>query len=218
MRSESGMTLLEVLVALAILALTGLLLSEGVLLGTNLRERSEIEVQAAVQRIEAARILRGLIEQAEPIAPGEALEPFRGDAHGMTFVTYAAAGLAGGSGRQIRLYHDADHAELRLQVSDPTASAGEPANPDDRPEAESDLLLLADSPSVSLRYFGFDETLQATAWTDQWRERADLPLLVEIVIEAPEGRDPLVARVVPRLRWPVVCLLRASRACRAGFR
>jgi type II secretory pathway component PulJ len=200
------MTLLEVLVALAILALTGLLLSQGMFLGSKVHERSVKEVLAAAQRVEAAQTLRRLIEQAEPLGPDETLPPFQGDAGGLSFYSFYAASLAGGSGRQILIYHDADGEQLRLKIVDLQGAEAE------SPKVESDLLLLAESQSVSFRYFGNDPISGALAWTDSWEERIDLPSLMEVKVDL-RGRAPLVAHIAPRLRQPVSCLLVPSAAC-----
>ena len=206
MRSASGMTLLEVLVALAILALTGLLLSQGMFLGSKVHERSGKDVLAAAQRVEAVQTLRRLIEQAEPIGPDETLPPFQGDAQGLSFTSFRAAALAGGSGRQVRIYHDAESEQLRLQVLDLQGLEAE------SPKVESDLLLLAESRLVSFRYFGNDPTSEAPAWTNHWEERIDLPSLVEIRVDRHDGAT-LVAHIEPRLRHPVICLLVPAAAC-----
>lgn len=195
MRSESGMTLLEVLVALMVLAMTGLLLSGGFRLGSRVWDRSETEGKLAVQRVEVAGTLRRLIEQAEPPGALPGSDGLRGSDREVTFLSYGAAHLTGGTGRRIRLYRDADTGQVRLRLTDPE-------NPD---EAE-DLLLLEHSASMTLRYFGFDSTSEESVWRDLWEDRSELPQIVEVTIGFSDDRPPLLLSATPRRRYSVECL------------
>jgi prepilin-type N-terminal cleavage/methylation domain-containing protein len=195
MRSESGMTLLEVLVALMVLAMTGLLLSEGFRLGSRIWDRSETEGRLAVERIEVLGTLRRLVEQAEPPGPLEGSNGLRGDDQGVSFLSFSPARLTGGAGRLIHLRRDPGSGQVRLRLADP-----------EEPEQGEDLLLLEHSASMSLRYFGFDATRDDTVWLDRWEDRGELPQIVEIAIGFSDGRPPLLLRAAPRRRYSVECL------------
>jgi len=202
MRSESGMTLLEVLVALMVLALTGLLLTEGFRLGSRVWDRSETEGKLAIERVEVLGTLRRLIEQAEPPGALEGSDGMRGDRQGVSFLSFAAARLTGGTGRQIRLYRDPQSGQVRLHLADP-----------EDPGQDDDLLLLDHSSQMSLRYFGFDQTQEENVWLDQWEDRRDLPEIVEVTIDVSDDQPPLLLRAAPRRRYSVECLAFRGSDC-----
>lgn len=207
MRSERGMTLLEVLVALMLLALTGVLLSEGLHFGTRVWERAGAGAEAAVARSDALATLRRLIEQAEPPEPGDDATAFVGDGGRLAFASPEGAWLGGGSRRRIELYRAERGDSVRLRID---AIGGE-AGPED-------LRLIDGVTGLSLRYYGYDETLAADAWVDRWSGRAELPLLVEVTVELADAGAAPVLRIMPRRQAAVACLVYGGTACQVRRR
>lgn len=108
--AEQGFTLLEVLGAVAILALLILLVSQGFRFGFLAVQRHEREA-AATEALQAAdRLLRGLIEAADP---GTERNPagFSGTGHSLTIRTSLPAGAGSGTAARAMasLAVDGDH-------------------------------------------------------------------------------------------------------------
>lgn len=202
MRAQSGMTLLEVLVALMVLALTGLLLAEGLSFGTRVWDRAGAAAEATMLRFDAARTVRRLIEQAQPgLADGD-LGAFSGDTRTLSFVSVGAARLAGGRSRRIELSQANPGDAVVLRIVDP-----------DGVEPEERLRLFEHMSSLSLRYFGHNADRTANAWTDHWTDGVILPLLVELRLKGSEGTAPMIVTVAPRKRFPVDCMVFVQRSC-----
>lgn len=197
MRSERGMTLLEVLVVLMLLALTGLLLSGGMSLGSRVWERAG--TGTAAKRAEGLATLRRLVEQAEPPGPLDDGDSFAGEAESVGFATHAGARLAGGMGQRVELYRDPAGDAVRLRIA---AMEGE-APPDDLP-------MMAGVTGLSLRYYGYDEIRGEAVWSDRWQGRTDLPLLIEFKVAWADGSSESVVRAEPRRRVPAECLVFGS--------
>jgi prepilin-type N-terminal cleavage/methylation domain-containing protein len=202
MRSQTGMTLLEVLVALMVLALTGLLLTDGLSLGTRLWERAGAGAGAAVARADALATLRRLVEQSEPPGAADAGETFVGDPQGLAFISREGARLSAGTAQRIEIYRAVDQDAVRLRI----AAVGADEQPDDLP-------MLSGVAELSLRYYGFDETLAAYGWVDQWTGRPALPTLVEMTVAYADGTPLSVLRVAPRRQASVECLVFGGGGC-----
>jgi len=204
MNRQSGMTLLEVLVALMVLALTGLLMTEGLSFGTRLWERAGAGAGAAVARADALATLRRLVEQSEPPGPADAGETFVGNPQGLAFTSREGARLSSGTAQRIDIYQAGDQHAVRLRI----AAAGADERPDDLP-------MLSGVTELSLRYYGFDETLAGDGWTDKWVGRPALPTLVEMTVAFADGAPPSVLRVAPRRQVSVECLVSGGAGCGA---
>jgi prepilin-type N-terminal cleavage/methylation domain-containing protein len=207
MRAQRGMTLLEVLVALMVLALTGMLFSEGMRFGTAVWERAGVTADAAMTRFDAARTLRRLIEQAEPGISTDKSGPFEGDGLTLSFRSFDAARLSGGRGRRIELTASAKGEAVVLQITDPEGID------------KDETLVLFDHASVTgIRYFGHKDTGNGDAWTDRWTDGIDLPRLVEVSLAFSDGAPPMLLRAAPRKRYSVECMVFGRRVCSGSTR
>jgi len=204
MRPDRGMTLLEVLVALMVLSLTGLLLQQGLHFGTRAWDQTGRAAQDRIARAETARTLRALIEQAEPAGPAAPGEGFGGAPNSLSFSYHGAARLTAGRSRLLRLYLSDERDELRLAIADPGGD-----------EAE-DIALLDDVASLAFRYLVFDAPTDGNVWAENWSNSLDLPMLVELTLAFADGAEPLTILAAPRKRYPVDCLVHGLRACLAS--
>lgn len=202
MRGQSGMTLLEVLVALMLMALTGMLLSEGLSFGTRIWERAGAGAGAAVTRADAMATLRRLVEQAEPPGPVDDGDGFAGGSEGLAFITHEGSRLAGGIGRRVELYQTPGGGAVRLRIT-PLYGDGVP----------DDLPMLGGVAVMRLRYFGQDEVNNVGGWTDRWEGQAALPVLVEMTVTYADGGPDSVLRAAPRRQTSVECLTLGGRGC-----
>lgn len=187
MRSVEGFSLLEVLAALALLAL--LLL--GVYSGVSSSSAAVRHGAAAIDRLDEIRGARDFLRRELVSATSM---PWALDAHDLPIVFEGAPdavrfvaplpGYLGKTGMQMvsaRIVDDADHVTQHIEVSFaplPTAAV--------KPPVVTAEPLLTGMTGLSFRYAD-----AAGVWHERWRDRSLLPSLVEIV-----GRDR------KRSSWP----------------
>lgn len=207
MRDQAGYSLVELLVVLALLGLIAIAISGGMSFGARVWERTESEVA----RVETARgghaYLRNLLSHVYPRVANEGQGlAFAGSRDGVTFLSLPATGDSAGVARMtLRLLRDGAGLSLVLE------QANERGIGDKRED-----VLLRDAREVQFAYG--EVTGGAIAWSDNWRDRSQLPTLirVRIVFRDARGRWPdLVVR--PRIARPANCIYDAvSFACRNG--
>lgn len=203
-RGDSGFTLIEVVVSLAILAIAMAMMP-----GTfRLAQRAWSSV-AQIERAESWASERTFIEQrlteAMPIlvtdAGGERRLGFAGGPSRLTFVAPSAAGPAGGGLYRWTLSVEEASATraLRLQQALVQGTQARHSDADER-------ILFVGLEGPRFRYFGatFDEGERR--WLDSWPDGDRLPELVELSA-SPSGSRPLLPRfetliVALRLRRP----------------
>jgi type II secretory pathway component PulJ len=195
----AGYTLVGMLVAL------GLLVMMAVMILTSIQgaRQASVRLDKAMDEtsVEAVQsYLRNLISEARPIGMPEAnsneAAVLKGTASSVQFISsYAVAAQYGG-----------------LYVSTLEAAPGKGGDASDlvirqrlyRPwdfkKAAADLktedvILLRSIAGVKFRYYGQQADQSASAWSDDWRNRAKLPALISIEVTFPE-HDPR--------RWPTL--------------
>jgi general secretion pathway protein J len=181
-RRDAGFTLIEMLVALALLGLAAVLMLEG-LRSAQLLWAGETSRTASGETIEAAQAaLRTRIERLLPIT--------RFDAH-MTFVD------VDGAQRQLAFVAPPSDVErpsamrrYRLTLSD----RGElvlgfaPSKVDaEAGPVYSDQVLLRDVGGLDISYYGPDASGGAAQWRSDWTRRATPPELVKIQLTLKAG-------------------------------
>ena len=210
--TSSGYTLIELVVALAILSLTSVLIVEGVRLGTH----AWMSVNAKLARADAVSVaqhaLRSLLERAYPSGPGQsegsADQPtMHGTSDEITFTAPGAHSL-GGIMFRYRLYLSREAGSQSLQIA---------SQPDDRSKAGSDQAesLVDDVADLRIDYLARESA--SGAWQSGWEGRADLPRLIRVKLHFTHGNNgdwpEFVVR--PRIDAPVDCHFDlVSRRCR----
>ncbi|MBD8897774.1 prepilin-type N-terminal cleavage/methylation domain-containing protein [Rhodanobacter sp. DHG33] len=190
MRRQRGFTLLEVLGALALLALLLVAVYGGV--------RSAIHGvrsgSAAINRIEeigsAQRFLRSELSQAvtQPIARTDNGQPiyFSGSEHEMRYVA-PLPGYLGKLGSQLQVLRlvDGDKGEQRLELQlSLLPPDGQPPKPLGDPQ-----VLLDHIEKGSFDYRGRDALNHEQPWSSDWTDGRRLPQLVRIRLQAQGGYD-----------------------------
>lgn len=186
--SRSGLSLFELLIAMALLALIAAGLTGTIGLGIRLNDRTE-ELAALHEPLAARRLLRQLLQSALPpnrITPFA--NSFDGGPQGLTFTTLGGRSLA------------PDAAALRVSV---------------RPEGQTLFLLieaiddqgglssvfdtiLADAVSEAEILF-LDRAADPPTWTDRWEDDDRLPTLISIRVEPGSQPDWPEFTVAPLL-------------------
>jgi general secretion pathway protein J len=173
-----GFTLIEMLIAVTLLAAMIAMLFGGVRTGIDGAARIERRLEAVDDLRTTQYLLRRLLGSAQPLAqvPGGRLIGFDGRADGIDFVAALPAALGGGLA-EWRLRQDKSG---RLEVLR-TPLAGEGID-FDFADAEASLLL-GKIKRLAIDYFGPDAEGKP-AWSSTWREVDALPQLVRIRVEA----------------------------------
>jgi general secretion pathway protein J len=209
--NSSGFTLIELVVALAVLALASLLVVEALRFGLRTWDSVSDRLARAGAVSIAQEVLRDRMTQMYPGAPGPS-GPVQGQAGEVSFTAPGPHALAGRYLR-FRIYLDrmAGGGALTLawQPTDPRSSS------DGLPAAGEEVLLQGVD-QVAFDYFaraGSDHG----SWTSSWTNPAKLPLLVRLRLHFSKGGEAdwpdLVVR--PRIDMTAACEFDlVSRRCR----
>lgn len=187
--SQSGMTLIELVVALALLAL--LVGALAAALGISARGNAAIE--ARVEHGEAMRVaqsaLRRYLTQARPVRTQINQRDqvvFAGAPDGVGFVAVMPPWPDGGGLYLVRLtLEEVGGARALVLTRRPTA--GESAIVDGGGER---TMLLQGIAGLRWSYFGPDASGRQGAWRADWRQQAELPKLVRLELQLADPAAP----------------------------
>ena len=189
---EAGFTLVELLVALAILAMIATLISNATAIGAAGTEVVERKAEWLGELRHGQSMIRRHLAEARPVrwADGRrTVTAFEGTADSVSFVSVMPAwpDMAG-------LYL------VRFQLVDGELvmtrriTAGE--SPEFAFDRHSERRVLATGVSaLRFSYFGTDDPRQPAAWSERWQRRGHLPSLVRVSVTY---ADPAKAR------WPTL--------------
>lgn len=217
---EAGFTLLELLVALSVLAVLMALMFGGLRFGSRVWERGDASLRGLAELQTASNFIRRAIAQSVPKslpaqsgdvrfdggAQPEAAEPgsdeaalaFRGRPDALRLVTLAPSQLLPGGLYEIALGLDGGgRGGYRLSAwFRPLDRSGSAPSTLDRDARTRQVVLLTGVADVRLRYFGqgddFDEPPQ---WHERWEDMLARPNLVSMRVDFPPGD----ARMWPEL-------------------
>ncbi|MEO9078091.1 MAG: prepilin-type N-terminal cleavage/methylation domain-containing protein [Rhodanobacter sp.] len=193
MKRAAGFTLLEVLAALALLALLLVGVYSGIRTATHSVHSGTVAIDRIDQLRSAQQFLRRELAQSvtEPIAHTEQGEPiyFQGSAHEMRYVAPMPGylGKLGPQLQQLQLVDDSAgglRLELRLALLPPDGKLPQPLG---EPQVLFDHIKQG-----SFSYRGVDTRGVAAPWSPIWSDGRIQPQLVRIQLQ-PQGRD----------RWPL---------------
>jgi prepilin-type N-terminal cleavage/methylation domain-containing protein len=182
-RRDSGFTLLELLVALALSALVSLVLLHGIRLAATGLDRHTRAAERLDARQSLDELLRRTLGSAAAI-PRSAGGEFIGRPNAVEFLALAEDG--GPGLYRVNLGVERGKLVLRRALAasegDPRAAAG---------------VVVGNLRDFHLAYFGADATTAAPAWHDSWEQLAILPLLVRVILDTDgdSPRPPLVVRL-----------------------
>jgi prepilin-type N-terminal cleavage/methylation domain-containing protein len=189
---DAGFTLLETLVALALLGLLTTFLIAGLRLGSRYLQAAISRAEPADAIATAQDVLRRMLEETYPaLVYGDAGQQpvFDGRADHLTFATTVPPSLGLDGYDRIDLYADGGRLLLRWQ---PERSQAQAFTGDD---TKGPYPLLDHVAAVHFQYFGAASPQDKPAWTDQWHSLVRSPLLVRVDVTS----DSVPARVWPPL-------------------
>jgi prepilin-type N-terminal cleavage/methylation domain-containing protein len=212
----AGYTLIELIVALALMALASLLIVEGIRFGNRAWDAVSRHLSRVDDIALAQHVLRDRLSQTYPARPenqgGQTRFAIEGGSDELTFSAPAVHAQTAGLLRY-RVYWDHGSAARALKISwqrddDGSASAVDL-------NGWHDEVLLKDVDAASFEYFERGEN-RTGHWVPTWLHQAKLPPLVRIKV-TPSGRGDDWPDLVVRLRLdaPADCGFDAvSRQCR----
>ncbi len=198
---EAGFTLLELLVALSVLAVLMVLMFGGLRFGARVWESGDSALRGLADLQTAANFIRRRIAQSVPRSaqPGLA-EPegalaasgFRGAPDALELTTLAPSRLMPGGLYDIALGLDGGGrgGGQRLSVwwRPIGRAAGGERPPIDQDERTRQVVLLEGIADLRLRYFGQgDDVNETPQWHDRWEGMLAPPILVSVRVEFPPG-------------------------------
>ena len=205
---QTGLTLLELIIALSLIAMTGLILSGNVSFGTRVWESAQSDLLEARKRNRVTRRIVDLVASARPPSPlfGGNGASFEGHDDSIAFRTKPPLALAQGEIRDLilRFVQNKNHLELVILSNSDQLSTRRP---------EKITHVLDNVETFRIRYFGVD-TSGDERWSTLWSGRTDLPALVEFTLT--QSGKTIVFSARPRIRGAVGCLLLGSGECKPG--
>ena len=218
---EAGFTLVELLVALALLALLSALLFGGLRMGRAAVTRSEAATEELQRTALGLAVARRELEQANPLPLGNVTDPriaFAGDAAGVVFVAPPGAYLALGGDEITWLAIEGGPQGARLVLRyRPLDRQNDRWPPTLERSAMQTVVLLDGLARAEFAYFGRSDPAAGPQWQSAWQDAAALPLLIRISVAGGGVTWPDLV-VAPRLGRPLTTgLLPSGVLCRRGM-
>lgn len=180
---QSGLTLVELLVALVLLALIATMMSGSIRFGVRAWESADarVEQDTRIQAVQA--LLRRQFNRAYP-APGAGARQrgqveFEGRADGLSFVTALPAHLSPGGRSVVALEGTRDDGEAALILRWRPHRPGFGEDDDEEDWAEN-RVLIPRIEGLEFAYFGSEKAGDDPRWFDDWQQRRTLPALVRL--------------------------------------
>jgi len=177
-RNSHGFTLIELIVALAIMMMIMTVAFAGFRIGLNAWERGT----KAANRLDQRSVVERLIRRQLPLAASQTV--FQGSAERIEFVSDYS--LEDGAGDFRKIDYAADNG--RFMYGDKPLMEYDPKKPDEPPQAA-----LAQLKQVSFEFLGADNQ-QRPAWIKEWKNEDGVPAAVRIRLDDDMFIVPMVNR------------------------
>lgn len=198
-RSDGGYTLIEVVVALAIVSLLMAMMPGAFAIGQRAWDTIR-RIQRDDDHAAARTFIEQRLTEAMPVlvadATGQRQFGFRGEPRRVAFIAPASSGPTGGGLYRFALHVESASAGDALILSQSQVAASPGATAPDAPR-----VLLEAAGGLRFRYFGQPLDIADRRWHDIWPQSDRLPELVELS-QSPED----VASARSRFRTLIVAL------------
>ena len=176
---ETGFTLLELLVALALMTLVAVLLTQALGFGRNAWQRAEASVQAMETVTSVRARLREWLERAYPFNPSRATRkvfyPLRGEERSVVFSTPLAPEGGNNTLYRVELKFDDSKQQLLMRYQEET-------NNTDRPDYDAPEELILEG--VGNLRFSYLEPGTPARWVSNWLRKEQLPKAIKIQMKS----------------------------------
>lgn len=203
-RAADGFTLVELLVAVSLVALLSVLLFGGLRLGLRTADAVDGRVDHTAQIALAYDFMQNELTDARPLPVALDSTPspidFTGEPNAVSFVAVPPADVALGGFQLLRVAMEGEGQRRRLVVSWHQVPRGPAAS---EPSMLQPSVLLDGVRSVDFAYFGVADPNRPPAWMDHWTDRQALPQLVRLRIALADGWSGPDLIVAPRLAGPL---------------
>ena len=199
---ELGFTLLELTIALTLLALLSAVLFGSLRLAGRSTEAGEAKVEAAASMRLAQDFLRSNLEAQHPLRMRKIVEwplLFRGTRDELRYTADLPPRVAGGGIWYYRLAVRGDDARSPLTLERLVPDLAADAVPEFANAERS--ILAEDIAELTLAYFGRDADAAATVaptWRDHWDNAQQLPMMIRIDVRPRQGPAWPTLYVTPR--------------------
>lgn len=216
--TDAGFTLLETLVALALLGLMSLLVFA--LLKTSGTVWARIDDRSTItgDRLRVQEFLREVITATYPAVvkrpDGSSLVAFRGTAGSLELASVLPQSAAIGGFQRIRIWVAESEGNRRLML------AWRPERNDYHFGAgtgsDNESILIEHVAALALAYYGRLRGQPREAWHNEWRDQAGLPRLVRVGFRGGAGEPSLPDMIAaPRIDVDATCVLDPlTKGCR----
>jgi len=201
LRKQRGFTLIEILLALVLLALLMTAAYSGFSASNRAVQRGEASINATNKVRVTQQLLRRQIGQALTLAYDQdsgtsAPILIEGESEEITFVS-ALPGYLGQGGAYVQqvALESGDGGGQQLVFRHALLNGFDPT--ESEPWVERPAILLEDIDSLTIDYRGLDDAGKLDDWSGEWDPRDRLPLLVRIEIDFKESS---------RLTWPTLTI------------
>jgi len=196
---NAGFTLLELLIALGLMAAIMAAAFGGLRFGARLWEAGNVRAEAAGEFRSTYRVLRQLLASSQPLTLADESEPayaFEGDSDELRFVAPVPVGAGEAGAYAIVLFTTRDREGQDLHLGWSRFDGDE--EDIDEFESDDDIVLVRDIRDLRFAYFGTSKTANEPAWTDRWDDPDQLPRLVRLTIDkGGDGGVPWPELVMP---------------------
>lgn len=187
-RREAGFTLIELIIALGLMGLILSLLFGGLRFSSTVWTAVQTRSATAQASEASRRVVRRLLESAQPVRGRRGALLFDGSATRLHFVGPPPANAKRGDRFDLILEQKADTLTLRWRPFIPGTAETEGA-------AWKSRALATDVKNVSFRYYAAAERNVKPLWHTAWRDRKLRPMLVEVKMTRATGKETLSVRL-----------------------
>jgi general secretion pathway protein J len=196
----AGFTLIELVVAMAILGIMMLLIYSGLTFALRSWDAGDAVGRTAADRRIGEAFVRRELGELFPMRfkdPMKLRIAFEGARERMRFVSSRAAGVSSGGLSLVSLEMQGDSRSgrnfvMRRAMPDEAADSFEPV------EAAEPSIILAGVESVQFEYFGAENDFTDPKWMDEWTWETRIPQMVRLRIKRADGQflPDLVVRIM----------------------